>query len=79
MEKAYAAWRAFQDRFLGHAAALLFVGSTLLALVCAHVALRAWQAEGGTPALVGLALASSSLVALAAYGVWFYRKLGSLS
>lgn len=33
MEKAYAAWRAFQDRFLGYAAALLFVGSTLLALV----------------------------------------------
>ena len=33
MERAYAAWRAFQDRFLGHAAALLFVGSTLLALV----------------------------------------------
>ena len=33
MEKAYAAWRAFQDRFLGHAAALLFVGATLLALV----------------------------------------------
>jgi TRAP-type C4-dicarboxylate transport system permease small subunit len=33
VEKAYAAWRAFQDRFLGPAAALLFVGSTLLALV----------------------------------------------
>ena len=33
MEKAYAAWRGFQDRFLGPAAALLFVGSTLLALV----------------------------------------------
>lgn len=33
MEKAYAAWRAFQDRFLGHAAAVVFVGSTLLALV----------------------------------------------
>jgi TRAP-type C4-dicarboxylate transport system permease small subunit len=33
VEKAYAAWRAFQDRFLGYAAALLFVGSTLLALV----------------------------------------------
>ena len=33
MEKAYAAWRAFQDRFLGYAAALLFVGATLLALV----------------------------------------------
>ena len=33
MERAYAAWRAFQDRFLGPAAALLFVGSTLLALV----------------------------------------------
>ena len=33
MEKAYAAWRAFQDRFLGPAAALLFVGATLLALV----------------------------------------------
>ena len=33
MEKAYAAWRAFQDRFLAYAAALLFVGSTLLALV----------------------------------------------
>ena len=33
METAYAAWRAFQDRFLGPAAALLFVGSTLLALV----------------------------------------------
>ena len=33
MEKAYAAWRAFQDRFLARAAALLFVGSTLLALL----------------------------------------------
>ena len=33
MEKAYAAWRAFQDRFLGPSAALLFVGATLLALV----------------------------------------------
>jgi TRAP-type C4-dicarboxylate transport system permease small subunit len=33
MEKAYAAWRAFQDRFLSYAAAVLFVGSTLLALV----------------------------------------------
>jgi len=33
VEKAYAAWRGFQDRFLGPAAALLFVGSTLLALV----------------------------------------------
>jgi TRAP-type C4-dicarboxylate transport system permease small subunit len=33
VEKAYAAWRTFQDRFLAYAAALLFVGSTLLALV----------------------------------------------
>jgi C4-dicarboxylate transporter DctQ subunit len=33
VEKVYAAWRAFQDRFLGPAAALLFVGATLLALV----------------------------------------------
>ena len=33
MEKAYAAWRAFQDRVLAPAAALLFVGSTLLALL----------------------------------------------
>ena len=33
MEKAYFAWRAFQDRILAPAAALLFVGSTLLALV----------------------------------------------
>jgi TRAP-type C4-dicarboxylate transport system permease small subunit len=33
LEKAYFAWRAFQDRFLAPAAALLFVGSTLLALV----------------------------------------------
>jgi len=33
VEKAYAAWRTFQDRFLGYAAAILFVGSTLLALV----------------------------------------------
>ena len=33
MDAAYAAWRAFQDRFLAPAAALLFVGSTLLALV----------------------------------------------
>jgi TRAP-type C4-dicarboxylate transport system permease small subunit len=33
VEKAYAAWRAFQDRFLAHAAALLFVGATLLALL----------------------------------------------
>ncbi len=33
MEKAYAAWRAFQDRFLAHAAGLLLIGCTLLALL----------------------------------------------
>jgi C4-dicarboxylate transporter DctM subunit len=32
VEKAYAAWRAFQDRFLANAAALVLVGCTLLAL-----------------------------------------------
>lgn len=33
MEKAYAAWRAFQDKFLAHAAALVLLATTLLALV----------------------------------------------
>jgi TRAP-type C4-dicarboxylate transport system permease small subunit len=33
VEKAYAAWRAFQDKVLAHAAALLLLGCTLLALV----------------------------------------------
>ena len=33
MERAYAIWRAFQDRFLAHAAALLLLGCTLLALL----------------------------------------------
>ena len=33
MERAYALWRAFQDRFLAHAAALLLLGCTLLALL----------------------------------------------
>ena len=33
MERAYAAWRAFQDRLLAPAGAVLFVGSTLLALL----------------------------------------------
>ena len=33
MEKAYAVWRAFQDRVLARAAALLLFGCTLLALV----------------------------------------------
>jgi TRAP-type C4-dicarboxylate transport system permease small subunit len=33
VERAYAAWRAFQDRFLTHAAALLLLGCTLLALL----------------------------------------------
>ena len=33
MLKAYAAWRAFQDRALAPAGAVLFVGSTLLALL----------------------------------------------
>lgn len=33
MERAYAIWRAFQDRVLERAAALLLVGCTLLALV----------------------------------------------
>lgn len=33
MERAYAAWRAFQDKILGRAAALLLLGCTLLALV----------------------------------------------
>jgi TRAP-type C4-dicarboxylate transport system permease small subunit len=33
VERAYAAWRAFQDRFLAHAAALVLLGTTLLALI----------------------------------------------
>ena len=33
MERAYSAWRAFQDRFLSHASALLLLGMTLLALL----------------------------------------------
>ena len=33
MEKAYAVWRAFQDRFLARATALLLLGCTLLALL----------------------------------------------
>jgi TRAP-type C4-dicarboxylate transport system permease small subunit len=33
VERAYALWRAFQDRFLAHVAALLLLGCTLLALV----------------------------------------------
>ena len=33
MEKAYAIWRAFQDRVLGRIAALLLLGCTLLALL----------------------------------------------
>jgi TRAP-type C4-dicarboxylate transport system permease small subunit len=33
LEKAYAAWRAFQERILAPVAAVLFVGSTLLALL----------------------------------------------
>jgi TRAP-type C4-dicarboxylate transport system permease small subunit len=33
MEKAYAAWRKFQDGVLAHAAGILFVGATLLALL----------------------------------------------
>jgi TRAP-type C4-dicarboxylate transport system permease small subunit len=33
VERAYALWRAFQDRFLAYAGAVLFVGSTLLALL----------------------------------------------
>ena len=33
MERAYAAWRAFQDRILARAAALLLLGCTLLALL----------------------------------------------
>jgi TRAP-type C4-dicarboxylate transport system permease small subunit len=33
VESAYAAWRAFQEKFLAHAAALVLIGTTLLALV----------------------------------------------
>jgi TRAP-type C4-dicarboxylate transport system permease small subunit len=33
VEKAYAVWRSFQDRFLANAAALLLLGCTLLALL----------------------------------------------
>jgi TRAP-type C4-dicarboxylate transport system permease small subunit len=33
VEKAYAVWRAFQDKLLAHAAALLLLGCTLLALL----------------------------------------------
>ncbi|HXV11786.1 MAG TPA: TRAP transporter small permease [Burkholderiales bacterium] len=33
MERAYAIWRAFQDRFLRYAAALLLLGCTLLAIL----------------------------------------------
>ena len=33
MEKAYAIWRAFQDRLVAPVAALLLVGCTLLAIL----------------------------------------------
>jgi TRAP-type C4-dicarboxylate transport system permease small subunit len=33
VERAYAVWRAFQDKLLAHAAALLLLGCTLLALL----------------------------------------------
>jgi TRAP-type C4-dicarboxylate transport system permease small subunit len=33
VERLYALWRAFQDRFLARASAILLIGSTLLALV----------------------------------------------
>ena len=33
MERAYVIWRAFQDRILAHAATLLLLGATLLALL----------------------------------------------
>ena len=33
MERAYAFWRAFQDRFVAHGAAILLLGCTLLALL----------------------------------------------
>lgn len=33
MERAYAIWRTFQDRFLGYAAGLLLLGCTLLAIL----------------------------------------------
>ena len=33
MEKAYAVWRAFQDKILAHAAALVLIACTLLALL----------------------------------------------
>lgn len=33
MEKAYALWRAFQDKFLARASALILIGCTLLALL----------------------------------------------
>ncbi|MGE0873058.1 MAG: TRAP transporter small permease [Burkholderiales bacterium] len=33
MEKAYAAWRAFQEKVLAHATAILLLGCTLLALL----------------------------------------------
>ena len=53
MEKAYAAWRAFQDKVLARAAALLLVGCTLLALL--EVARRyavgqsfEWQQDAAT-------------------------------
>jgi TRAP-type C4-dicarboxylate transport system permease small subunit len=53
VERAYAAWRAFQDRLLAPAGAVLFVGSTLLALL--EVARRyvlgrsfEWQADAVT-------------------------------
>ncbi|MDH5579316.1 MAG: TRAP transporter small permease, partial [Betaproteobacteria bacterium] len=33
MEKAYAVWRAFQEKILARAAALLLIGCTLIALL----------------------------------------------
>lgn len=53
MEKAYAIWRGFQDRFLARAAALLLLGCTLLAVleVIRRYALGAsfeWQQDAVT-------------------------------
>ena len=57
MEKAYEMWRAFQDRFLAHAAALLLLGCTLLALLeVARRYLFGWSYEWQQDAVTYLTL-----------------------
>jgi len=57
---------------------LFITVSTVLCALCALLSLQAFRHDGAAAALAGALASLAGGAGLLTYGVWFYRKMGSL-